>query len=318
MGSTPYLIDLTARLAEGLSALPDELRSRHVGYLRASQAADGGFTDRTGGSDLYYTAFGLRALAVLDALTPDVGERAAGYLRSQMTAQTSVVDFFSFLTGVAILRLAGGPDVLDGAAADWPDRVVEMLGRFRTPDGGYNKVPGATSGSTYHTFLVGLCFELLERPIPSPEEVTRFVRSRWREDGGFVEVSAMRRSGTNPTAAAAGILELTGGFDDETRSQVIEYLLELRSDEGGLCANGRVPLADLLSTFTGCWTLARLGAFDRLKGSALRAYVTELDRPGGGFRAGLWDDGHDVEYTFYGLGVLGLVGAAGSMASASM
>jgi hypothetical protein len=27
---------------------------------------------------------------------------------------------------------------------------------------------------------------------------------------------------------------------------------------------------------------------------------------GGGFRGGLWDEGVDVEYTFYGLGVLGL------------
>jgi geranylgeranyl transferase type-2 subunit beta len=137
--------------------------------------------------------------------------------------------------------------------------------------------------------------------------VVRFVQSRRRDDGGFVEVGPMRRSGTNPTAAGVGILELTGSLDEATRTDAAEFLLGLCSDEGGLCANGRIPLADLLSTFTGCWTLHRLGALDRLDPAGLRRFVTELERPAGGFKAGLWDDGHDVEYTFYGLGVLGLI-----------
>jgi geranylgeranyl transferase type-2 subunit beta len=36
------------------------------------------------------------------------------------------------------------------------------------------------------------------------------------------------------------------------------------------------------------------------------AYASSLARPEGGFGGGLWDDGCDVEYTFYGLGVLAL------------
>ena len=34
--------------------------------------------------------------------------------------------------------------------------------------------------------------------------------------------------------------------------------------------------------------------------------MASLERAEGGFHGGLWDDGHDVEYTFYGLGVLAL------------
>jgi geranylgeranyl transferase type-2 subunit beta len=187
-----------------------------------------------------------------------------------------------------------------------------MLEGLRTADGGYAKAPGGTSGSTYHTFLVGLCHELLGRPLPRPEEVARFVRSRRREDGGYVEIAPMRRGGTNPTAAAVGTLEILGeqraedGWPAEARAGVIDFLAEMSSPEGGLRANGRAPLADLLSTFTGAWTLHRLGALDRIDGAAVRRYAEALGLPAGGFRGGLWDDRADVEYTFYGLGCLGL------------
>jgi geranylgeranyl transferase type-2 subunit beta len=124
----------------------------------------------------------------------------------------------------------------------------------------------------------------------------------------------MRHSGTNPTAAAVGVLQLLAGSAEEAalwpagvRDGVIAFLAEMPSPEGGLRANGRAPLADLLSTFTGAWTLHQLGALDRLDAAAVRRYAQALELPGGGFRGGLWDDRTDVEYTFYGLGVQTLV-----------
>src|SRR6516225_6366195 len=93
----PYLGQLTARLAEGLARRPDSFRKRHGAYLRALQNTDGGFSGREGGSDLYYTGFALRGLAVLDELDPEVCEHAAGFLRQSLHQQASVVDFFSLL-----------------------------------------------------------------------------------------------------------------------------------------------------------------------------------------------------------------------------
>ena len=78
-------------------------------------------------------------------------------------------------------------------------------------------------------------------------------------------------------------------------------------DEGGLRANDRVPLADLLSTFSACWTLHQLGSLDRINRASAGEYVRGLEMPGGGFKGGLWDEVADVEYTFYGLGTLALV-----------
>src|SRR5207244_1692761 len=160
--------------------------------------------------------------SVLDALTPEICARASGFLRVCLTKQTSVVDFFSFLYACVLVQASSGVDVLEGSAADWPVRVAAALATFRTQDNGYNKSPGATSGSTYHTFLVGLCFELLGQSLPYPDDIVRFVETRRREDGGYVEVAAMRRSGTNPTAAAVGLLHLVKGSADF--EPTIEYL----------------------------------------------------------------------------------------------
>lgn len=314
MKQLPYLLRLNLDLAEGLARVPDETRARHAAFLAGRQNDDGGWSGREGGSDLYYTGFALRGLAVLGELAPPICERAAVFLRQSLSREASVVDFFSLLYACALLEAAGGPEVLAAAPADWPDRVAAALEALRTNDGGYAKMHGGVSGSTYHTFLVALCYQLLDKPIPNPTGLASFIHSRFRDDGGFVEIAPMRRSGTNPTAAAVGVLQIlddaeTGSvhITAEIRQRVADFLADMPSLEGGLRANGRAPLADLLSTFTGMWTLRQLSSLDRLETDSLREYVQSVELPAGGFRGGLWDEATDVEYTFYGLGCKALL-----------
>src|SRR5205085_279592 len=109
-------------------------------------------------------------------------------------------------------------------------------------------------------------------------------------------------------AAGIGILQLVKGralpTDDAAPS--IEFLAQMPGMDGGMRANDRVPLSDLLSTFTGCWTLAQLGGLDRIDLRQVAEFAHAVELPEGGFRGGLWDEATDVEYTFYGLGVLAL------------
>lgn len=301
-----YLQHLTAELVEGVDRLPAAFRERHSGWLIANQNPDGGFSGREGGSDLYYTGFALRALAVTQGLTPGVCEKAGRFLKARMDQPASVIDLFSLLVGSFLVRL-GGVDIFEDAPADWPDRVASTLEKFRTADGGYAKMPGASFGSTYHSFLVLLALELLDRQPPDPAGLVKFVESRWRA-GGFVEIPQMKRCGTNPTAAGVGVLQMMDALREDWRSEVIEFLLTLPSEfEGGFRANDRIPTADLLSTFTASWTLFQLGAKDRIDLDNVRAYAQSLESNTGGFKGGLWDTALDVEYTFYGIGVMGLM-----------
>ncbi len=303
----PYLTRLTGQLLDGAEMLPPDLRERNVQYLLEAQKADGGFPGREGGSDLYYTGFALRSLAVLQALSPEVCGRAGDFLRSRLNGTAGVVDFFSLVVSCYLVPLGGGPDVLADAPTDWRDRVAATLETFRTPDGGYGKAPKVPHGSTYTSFLVALCLQLLDRPIPEPGRLAAFVKSRRRDDGGYVEISAMKRSGTNPTAAGVGVLQILGELDEQSRDGTARFLAALPSPfEGGLRANDRIPAADLLSTFTGCWTMEQLGADNLVDWAAVKNYAEECERPIGGFRGGLWDEQTDVEYTFYGLGTLAL------------
>ena len=298
MDPESYLALLTSRLADGVARLPEATRVRHAAYLRAAQNADGGFSGREGGSDLYYTAFGLRGLSVLDALTPEICERAAGFLRHSLTQSASVVDFFSLLYACLLVQASGGPDVLADSPDDWPERTAAVLETFRTADGGYTKTPGGASGSTYHTFLVGLCYQLLGKSLPNPAEVVRFTASRRREDGGFVEIAPMRRGGTNPTAAAVGLLQLTAPHGDalmaEVRDGVVDFLAEMASPEGGLRANGRAPWRTCCPrsrrrgrcTSSGRWTASTARRCGRSR--SRRSGRTAASAAASGMRGGMW------------------------------
>lgn len=305
---TTYLHMLNERLAGAMEKQPAGFRARHAAYLAARQNADGGFSGREGESDLYYTGFALRGLAVLDALSAECARRAAQFLKASLATHASVVDFFSLLYGCLLIQASAGIDVLTDSPADWPERVAATLETLRTKDGGYAKAPGANSGSTYHTFLVSLCYQLLNKDMPNRDGVLAFVTGRRRDDGGYVELAPMRRSGTNPTAAAIGILQvLNGALSADDAEPTIRFLSQMPSLEGGLRANDRIPLADLLSTFTGCWTLAQLGALQRIDTDEALKYAQSLENPAGGFTGGAWDETVDVEYTFYGLGAVALL-----------
>jgi geranylgeranyl transferase type-2 subunit beta len=302
-----YLAHLTLRLAEGLERWSEDHRCRHADYLLAAQRADGGFAGREGDSDLYYTSFGLRGLALLGRLEGEPADHAARFLRSRLGGNVPVVDFLSLVYSAKMLEMAAGIDVFSAHAPGWQAAVAAALEPLRRADGGYAKTAEGQASSVYHSFLVVLCQQLIERPTPEPGRLVEFVRARRREDGGFVEMNVMKRSGTNPTAAAIGLLSIFEALDDETRADAGEFLAEMQTDEGGLRANTRIPIADLLSTFTGTLTLADLGASDMIDRGAARRYVDSLELEPGGFRGAEWDPAHDVEYTFYGLGALALL-----------
>jgi geranylgeranyl transferase type-2 subunit beta len=200
------------------------------------------------------------------------------------------------------VEAAAGLDVFQQAGRDRRHAVLERFEPLRREDGGYARTPQSRASSTYQTFLVTSCLDLLGLPVESPQRMIALVRSRQRSDGGFVELDRSDRGAVNPTAAAVGLLRLLGDLDEPTRRSATTFVLSLAGPEGGIHAHARTPAADLLSTFTGLVALVDLDALGAIDRAAALAYVAAREQADGGFSAGCWDDGRDAEYTFYGLG----------------
>jgi geranylgeranyl transferase type-2 subunit beta len=325
----PYLTALALRLNQGLKSLPVERIDRHRSFIWSKFEPSGGFGGREPGADLYYTGFAVRSLLILDGFD-DIDrrgrlDRLADFLDLQKTRTLSVVDLLSWLYSALVVQSVGARATVDldarpasvkssstdrvGDQTTVADLLAAALERFRTKDGGYAKTDEGAVGSTYHSFLVALCYQLVDRPTPHPEKLVDFINRRRRDDGGFVEIDPMKRSGTNPTAAAVALLRMFKALDDETIESVADYLESVRSSEGGFQANTRIPFADGLSTFTGALTAFDMGRADLVNVDRVRRFVASLELPAGGFKGADWDQSPDVEYTFYSLGTLGLIGA---------
>ncbi len=306
-----YLGELTLRLAAGAMRLPEDFRRRHTDFMLSARAEDGGFAGREGQGDLYYTGFAIRGLALMGNLDAPVAEDTSQFVQRRLAEELPAIDFLSLVYTAVLLELTHGIDVFGNAGRERMRTVVDTLARFHRPDGGYAKTRRSGQGSTYHTFLSVACLQLVGGEVENPEQVADLIRSRRRDDGGFVELGPLRDGGTNPTAAAIGLLRMLEAMDDEIRQPAVEFLAKMQTAEGGLAANTRIPVADLLSTFTGTVALADLDGLSAIDLDQVKRYVTALEQPQGGFRGGAWDDAADVEYTFYGLGISALLAADG-------
>ena len=294
-----YLLTLNQRLARGLadwSAAPKRAAGE---FILSRQNASGGFVGRAGQVDLYYTNFATRALAVLDMLDDALAARVATFASVQTPA-----DIIQLVSLLSIKAMATDRAEFDGAQ--------EFLETFRRDDGGYAKSPGSAVSSTYHTFLAGLCYDLLDSSPPKVETVTDFLLSRQCRDGGFNEVGKSSVGGVNPTAAAAALLAWRAWKIEDERSfealsDVVRFMLAMQNPDGGFPAAKAAPLSDLLSTFTALLTLDNLSALDQANQPAALRFVESCLHAPAGFGGINGDPIADVEYTFYGIGAIALM-----------
>jgi len=316
-----FLTVLRDDIRSGLSHASPEYRAKHGAWLAARQQPSGGFANRRGRADLYYSAFALRALSALNALTTTMAEAAGQYLltlsrkpdverlRQPAGAFCDAVAAVSWWDSLALCEEQLGRALLEASErAQVVDVTVTRLNALRREDGGFAKTDIDIAGSLYHTFLAGCALLRMGAPFPEPERARAFLESMEQPGGGFLENRFSKKPGTNGCAAAISLSVLLDV--DKDMSRHAEFLASMHSSEGGFYATPAAPIADLLSSYTALFTLKLLGAAQpRLTATAWR-YARTLEDAAGGYTGFALETVVDCEYTFYGLGVESIALAA--------
>ena len=247
-------------------------------FVRRQQNPDGGFKNRAGISDLYYTVFGLDCLVAL-----------------QEPIDTILLDHY--------LRPFGDGGDLDFVhltclARCWSGRAPEGV-RAAILDRLESFPPPAT---VYDWFLAcGACLDL-GAPMPDSAGLLRCVGSMRSRDGACGNVPDLPLGSTTATAAAVALLRQ---FNEPPPAKFGQWLLAQTRPDGGFVAIPIAPMPDLLSTATALHALASLKVpFAHIREPCLD-FLDTLWTNEGGFH-GHWADDHlDVEYTSYALLALG-------------
>ena len=270
-----------------------ESRDLVSAFLRGHLNPDGGFQDRAGVSDLYYTVFGLDALIALQEELPL--EPTAAYLnRFGDGAGLDFVHLACLARGWAALRRAP-----DGVVAD---RLLAGIEACRSDDGGYATTPTAAHGSAYGAFLAMGAYQDLGRSLPDGERVVTSLDRLRAADGSYGNHPGLKSGLTTATAAAVLILRHLDAPLDRTAAL---WLLDRCHARGGFFASGSAPVPDLLSTATALHALSAMHVpLAGLRDPCLD-FVDSLWTNRGGFFGSWADDAVDCEYTFYALLALG-------------
>lgn len=279
-----------ARLAPRLLG---ESASLVESFLRSQIAEDGGFRDRGGRSDLYYTVFGIESLMALRADVPVVA--LAAYLPSFGNTDLDLVHASCLARAWAALPA----DVRTQAPAG---ALAARIAAHRSADGGFAPRPASDVGTVYGMFLAVGALQDLGYPLPPAEELRPALEGLRAGDGGYANQPGAVEGQTPATAAA---VTLRRHFGDPRDAGLAAWLRARAHIEGGFFASPTAPMPDLLSTATALHALS--GPHDEIEDlrEPCLDFVDSLWTSRGGFYGHWADDAVDCEYTYYGLLALG-------------
>jgi prenyltransferase beta subunit len=265
-----------------------------AGFFRSQLNVEGGFRDRGGRSDLYYTVFGMEGLMALQAEIPL--DRIEPFLRSFGDGEG--LDLVH-LACLARCWAAFPPPRRQGLAAA---ALLSRVERHRAADGGYDAQAGGQQGNLYGCFVALGAYQDAGAAMPEPQRMLECVARLRTADGGYTNQADMPHGLTPSAAAAVVVLRHLGEQPDPALGG---WLLGRCRREGGFFASPMAPVPDLLSTATALHALAALRVDFAAMVEPCLDFLDSLWTNRGGFY-GTWDDDTlDCEYTYYGLLALG-------------
>ncbi len=265
-------------------------------FLR-QQNEDGGFKDRSGRSDLYYTVFGLEGLLALQCPLPvsSVEHYLARF------GDGGGMDFIHLCCLARSWAAMAASGTLK-RSPEWTKRVAERLEGFRSADGGFNVNAPSRFGTAYGCFLGAAACEDLRVAMPEPLRLIQCLKFLETPDGAWGNERGIKMGATNSTAAMVTLLR---HLSMPVASSVGDWLMAVQHREGGFLAMPTAPIPDLLSTATALHALAGLERDISPLRERCLDFIDTLWTNEGGFHGHWGEDTLDCEYTYYGLLALG-------------
>ena len=197
---------------------------------------DGGFVDREGKPDLYYTVFGIDCLIALQAEVP---------------RETGTVYGYFLATG--IYQDLGLGDLVSAER----EALMSFLQAMETPDGGYTNEPLITVGATPATAAAVTLLRYFDGP-------TRFAAAEFleslfdRENGGFRALPGAPIPDLLSTATALHALVGLQRSLEEFQEPCLGFIDTLWLNRGSFFAHWADDILDCEYTFYGLLALGHL------------------------------------------------------------
>ena len=257
-------------LKNSISMLDPSMVNEMRAFIIDKQTLEGGFADRAGKCDIYYSLFGYLVAEALNIKV--VNEPLKKYVKIAVS-KNNLIGVDLFCGAILYVRLYG----IDTTSQKLKNQVSDVI---RTKTKGHQE---------YISFLGILALYYLED----------FV-GMWRLIRQYKPIS-FEREIPCPVLAAIAILMETSG---KQYPPLKEKLLSFYRNGRGFVALQNTPTEDLLSTAVALYALNFLDADIRLIKPSCMVFIDDLYFKGG-FLATTYDIKPDVEYTFYGLLGLG-------------
>lgn len=249
----------------------------------------GGFVDRAGDLDLYYSVFGLGCLLALDVPAP-------------VAAMRPWLERFGDGDGLDLIHLCALARCWRALELRAPAALLDRVAAYRAARGGYSVQRGAALGSPYGNFMALGAFQDLDAEPPRAEELIEGCLACATRDGGFANDPGLPIGNVPAFAATESVLRNLGAPLLPERAA---WLKARAYPEGGFFAVPEAPMPDLLSTATALHALSGMDQDISLYREPCLDYLDSLWVNTGGFYGNWGDPLLDTEYTFYGLLALG-------------
>ena len=274
---------MVSLLRNALDMLNEQGQQEVFQFLKSQQNMDGGFNDRSGRSDLYYSLFGL-LLMKGSPLNPPKGDLSDGSsemlrLRQFITRQSSSKQH-GFIEQCCLGLLQKELKI------SWILRIKTLLKLSHS----FWKERYSINLS-YRSFVL---FLTLDAVLPFRGLLQRFSGKM------LSRIEVNENSPCSEIAAKVFLLKISGKDGSEEQ----QLLMPFASKSGGFRAFQHLEQADMLSTAVALFSLKNAGCDLRLLAPGCLGFIQQ-NFVNGAFLSGDGDQTTDLEYTFYGLLALG-------------